>query len=172
MADKYIGLDANGNEAEVAFKQASAGAADAGKGIALNSAGKIDDTMLPTDSTNSITSSESLTAPALVNVHNSTGPKVRYADASAANAAKKAVGFIVDSVATATPVNVYFDEGAIIPGFTGLTPGADYFLSDTTPGGVTNTPVTAAGRILQKVGQAVSATELKFSPEEPVIRAA
>lgn len=171
MVDKYVGIDASGTDAEVAFKQTSAGAADAGKGVGLNSAGKIDDSMLPSDSTNSITASEGMTAPAMVNVHSSSGAKVRYADASAASAAKRVTGYIVDNVLNAAAVNVYFGAGDIVPGLSGLTPGADYFLSGSTPGAITATPVTASGQILQKVGTAVSATELRFEPGEPIIRA-
>lgn len=172
MVDKYLGIDSSGNETEVAFKQTSAGAGDAGKAVALNSAGKIDNSMLSSADVTSIASSENLTAPALVNVFNSSGPKVRYADASVANLGKITTGYVVDSATSPAAVNVYTDRGAIIPGFTGLTPGAQYFLSDSVPGGITTTPVTASGHALQKVGVASSATELIFDPDpNPIIRA-
>jgi hypothetical protein len=171
MVDKYIGVDGNGNESEVPFKQASAGAADSGKGVALNPAGKIDSTMLANFDVTSIATSENLVAPALVNIWNSTGPKARYADASAANLSKIANGYVIDSATSPAAVSVYTDRGAIIPGYTGLTPGAQYFLSGTVPGGITVTPVTASGQALQKIGIALSATELEFSPEPAIIRA-
>lgn len=45
---------------------------------------------------------------------------------------------------------------AVLPGFVALTPGADYFLSNSTPGAITGAGGT------QKVGFAVSPTELAF----------
>ena len=78
------------------------------------------------------------------------------------------MGFIKDTVVAPANVNVYF-EGEI-SGFVGLTPGTVYFLSDTTPGGVTDTPVTASGRILQRIGVATSATTIDFEANPPIIR--
>ena len=171
MADKYLGIDSNGVTSEVEGTVTSAGAANAGELVALDASGKLDPTVLPAgigSSSKSIAASENMTAPCLVNIHNSTGQKVRYADASAASAAKQAMGFIKDSVVSPANVNVYF-EGEI-PGFVGLVPGAVYYLSDTTPGGITNTPLTAAGRILQRVGVATSDTTLDFEVNPPIIR--
>lgn len=45
---------------------------------------------------------------------------------------------------------------AVRPGFFGLTPGANYYLSNSTPGAITGTAGT------QRVGFAVSTTELAF----------
>lgn len=171
MADKYLGIDGNGVTSEVEGTVASAGAANAGEIVALDANGKLDPTVLPAgigDPSKSISASESMTAPCLVNIHNSTGQKVRYADASAASAAKQAMGFLKTSVTSPANVNVYF-EGEI-PGFVGLVPGATYYLSDTVPGGITNTPITAAGRILQRVGVATSDTTLDFEVNPPIIR--
>jgi len=171
MVDKYLAIDANGNTSEVEGTVTSAGAANAGEIVALDANGKLDPTVLPSgigDSSKSIAASENMTAPCLVNIHNSSGQKVRYADASTAAAAKQAMGFIKDSVTSPANVNVYF-EGEI-PGFVGLTPGATYFLSDTTPGGVTTTPVTIAGRMLQRIGVATSATTIDFEASAPIIR--
>lgn len=171
MADKYLGINSSGITSEVEGTVASAGAANAGDLVALDATGKLDPTLLPPgigDPSKSIAASENMTAPCLVNIHNSTGQKVRYADASAAAAAKQAMGFLKNSVVSPANVNVYF-EGEI-PGFVGLVPGATYYLSDTTPGGITNTPITAAGRILQRVGVATSDTTLDFEANPPIIR--
>lgn len=171
MADKYLGINSSGITSEVEGTVTSAGAANAGKIVALDANGKLDPTVLPSgigDPSKSIAASENMTAPCLVNIHNSSGQKVRYADASTAAAAKQAMGFIKDSVVSPANVNVYF-EGEI-PGFVGLVPGDTYYLSDTTPGGVTNIPVTAAGRILQRVGVATSDTTLDFEVNPPIIR--
>lgn len=171
MADKYLGIDGNGVTSEVEGTVTSAGAANAGELVALDASGKLDPTVLPSgigDSSKSIAASENMTAPCLVNIHNSSGQKVRYADASTAAAAKQAMGFIKDTVVAPANVNVYF-EGEI-PGFVGLTPGVVYFLSDTTPGGVTDTPVTITGRILQRIGVATSDTTIDYEANPPIIR--
>lgn len=172
MADKYLKVNNDGVVAEEEGLVASTGAPDAGKIPALDASGKLDTTVLPAGvgpQTKMIAASENMTAPCIVNVHNSSGEKVRYADASAASASKKGVGFILANATTPNPVAVYF-EGEI-SGLAGLTPGATYFLSDSTPGGLVDTPVTTAGRILQKIGVATSATSLDFEPSDPIIRA-
>ena len=173
MSDKYIGLDANGNLAETEAVNASAGAGDAGKIPALDSTGRLDDTMMPVGigaDTKSLATSEDLAASDVVNVYDNTGTSTaRKADASAANAGKLVVGFVLEGSTSPGPATVYF-EGTIT-GLSGLTPGDTYFVSGSTPGAVTNTPPTTTGYITQKVGVAISATELSFEPGEPVIRA-
>ncbi len=94
---------------------------------------------------------------------------MRYADASTASAGKVAHGFLLASVASAAAGDVYF-EGEIT-GLSSLTPGADYFLSNSVPGGVTSTPVTTAGHILQYLGVATGATSIDVELARPVIRA-
>jgi len=65
---------------------------------------------------------------------------------------------IVHSKPTATTCYVqYYGECAL---FSGLTPQATYYLSDTTPGGITTTAPTAQGSIVQEVGFARNATTL------------
>ena len=53
MADKYMSLN-NGKRTLVEATDTSTGAADAGEIVALNSAGQIDASMLPTTGTKSI----------------------------------------------------------------------------------------------------------------------
>lgn len=89
--------------------------------------------------------------------------------ADANNIAKNAVGFVLASAAINAPVTVYF-EGTIT-GLAGLTVGAMYFLSDTATGGVTLTVPTVAGRIAQRIGFAISTTEINFEAGEPIKRA-
>jgi len=67
---------------------------------------------------------------------------------------------------------VKFYESGPAAGFSGLTVGATYFLSDTAPGEVTTTAPTASGHIAQVVGVAVSAIELQVSiGPSPIVRA-
>ena len=64
---------------------------------------------------------------------------------------------------------MFFDDANT--GKTGLTAGATYYLDHTVPGGVTTTPSTTTGHIVQPIGFATSATNLRMNIEEPVIRA-
>lgn len=110
-----------------------------------------------------IAASEDITAPALVNVHNSSGAKVRKADATAAG--KEANGFILASVLSGANATVYF-EGPMT-GLSSLTPGARYYLH-TTPGAVTSAAPSTSGNIVQPIGVAVSATEIDFEAGQSV----
>lgn len=146
----------------------SAGAGDSGKVVALDGAGKIDSTMMPTGvgaDTQTITASEALSAGDLVNVHNSTGAKVRKADATTAG--KEAHGFVLAGVSNGASATVYF-EGTIT-GLSGLTPGVQYL--STTAGASTATAPSGSGNAVQRVGVATSATTLNFESQPPIILA-
>jgi hypothetical protein len=146
----------------------SAGAGDSGKVVALDGAGKIDNTMMPTGvgaDTQTITASENLAAGDLVNVWNSSGAKVRKADATTAG--KEAHGFVLAGVSSSNPATVYF-EGTIT-GLTSLTPGVQ-FLS-TTAGTATATAPSSSGNVVQRVGFATSSTTLNFQSQSPVVLA-
>ena len=171
MANKYLELTSSGT-AEKEALVTSAGAADGGKIVGLNSAGKIDDTMMPdgigADTTVAV-AYENLAASDLVNLFNDSGTlKARKADASG-GFAKFAGGFVKASFSTGASATVYND--GIITGLTGLTVGARYYLSGSTAGAVVATPPTTAAYISQYVGQAKSATELVFEQGEPILRA-
>lgn len=170
---KYLSIDSAGMRAEVAANDVSAGAADATKIVALDSAGRIDNSMMPVGigaDTKSIIASEALAAGDMVNVWlNAAASNVRKADASATSAGKTVDGFVLTAVSAAASAIVYF-EGTNNQ-LTGLTIGAKYFLSGSAPGGVTLTPPVTAGHSLQYVGKALSATELSFEPGEAMIRA-
>jgi hypothetical protein len=113
-----------------------------------------------------ITASEALAAGDLVNVWNSTGAKVRKADASVAG--KEAHGFVLAAVSSAASATVYF-EGTDTQ-VTGQTPGVVY-LSATTPGLATTTPPSGTGQVVQRVGFATSATAINFQSLPPVVLA-
>jgi hypothetical protein len=166
--NKYIAMIA-GLLTEVAASQTSAGAGDAGKIPALDAAGKLDTTFMPTGvgaDTASITTSEALAAGDLVNIHNSTGAKARKADASVSG--KEAHGFVLSAAGSGASATVYF-EGTNTQ-VTGLTPGVQ-FLSAATPGLATGTAPTTAGNVVQRVGFATSATALNFQSQPPVLLA-
>jgi hypothetical protein len=165
--DKYIYNNA-GALTEKAAVQASAGAGDAGKIPALDAAGRLDTTMMPVGiaaDTAIITASEALAAGDFVNVHNSTGAKVRKADATVAG--KEAHGFVLSAVSNAASATVYF-EGTNT-GVTGQTPGP-VFLA-TTAGQASGTAPSGTGNVVQRVGFAISATAINFQSQPPVVLA-
>lgn len=146
-------------------KDTSAGVGDAGKLAALDASGRLDTTMMPVGisaDTASVTTSEAIAAGDLVNIWNSTGAKVRKADATVAG--KEAHGFVLAGVGSGAPATVYF-EGSNT-GVTGLTPGAQ-FLS-TTAGLCTATPPSGTGNVVQRVGFAYSATAMNFQSQPPI----
>lgn len=144
----------------------SAGAGDAGKLPKLDAGGKLDSTMMPAGvgaDSQSIMASETLAA-GPVNVWNDAGTlKMRKADATSAG--KEANGFVTGAVTSGVAGTCYFD--GTITGLTGLTLGADYFLSSTA-GAVVTTAPSASGNIVQRIGKALSTTTLSFQPSNPV----
>lgn len=161
---KYITNNA-GALTEVATITTSAGAGDVGKIVGLDAAGRLDSSVMPVGlgaDTASITASEALSAGDLVNVWDSTGAKVRKADATVAG--KEAHGFVLAAVSSSASATVYF-EGTDT-GVTGLTPGVQ-FLS-TTPGAATGTAPSGSGNVVQRVGFATAATALNFQSQPPV----
>src|SRR3990172_570831 len=89
--------------------------------------------------------------------------KVRKADATAEG--KEAHGFVLAAYLAAVSATVYLENtNTSIAGATG---GTRYYLS-TTPGSFTATPPAAAGNVVQPIGQALSATEIEFEPQEPI----
>lgn len=166
MADKYIKQNA-GQLAEVEGTVTSAGAGDAGKIVALDSSGKIDNSMMPSGigaDTEVMASSENLAAGDLVNIWNDSGTrKARKADASNG---RRAMGFVLDSVTSPANATVYLSGD--ITGLTSITPGTIYYLSGTTAGASTSTSPTTAGQLSQEIGYGVSTTAVVFKPQQPI----
>jgi hypothetical protein len=91
--------------------------------------------------------------------------KVRKADATTAG--KFAHGYVLAAVNNGDPATVYF-EGTNTQ-VSGAVPGQT-FLS-TTAGGFTATAPSAAGNVVQRLGVAVSATEINFERSQPIVLA-
>ncbi|CAB4185101.1 hypothetical protein UFOVP1492_118 [uncultured Caudovirales phage] len=147
----------------------SAGATDAGKVPGLDGGGKLDATFMPTGfgaDTRTVTAGETLAAGDLIYL-NGSGAAMK-ADANAP--AKAAIGFVLSGIANAATGTAYFGSG-IIAGQSGLTPGAPYFLSNTSTGdfALYASLTLVSGDIVQKVGAALSATELYFEPEAIIV---
>lgn len=166
MADKYIKQDA-GQLAEVEGLVTSQGSQDAGKIVALDSSGKLDQSMMPSGigaDTEVMASSENLSAGDLVNIWNDSGTrKARKADASNG---RRAHGFVLAGTTSPNNATVYLSGD--ITGLTSLTPGAAYYLSGATAGASTSTAPSTAGYLSQEIGIAVSATSIAFQPQQPI----
>ena len=69
-----------------------------------------------------------------------------------------AMGIVVEKPTTTTARII---AAGVTPDiYAGLTPKATYYVSDTTPGAITDVPPTATGAKLQEVGIALSSTKL------------
>lgn len=171
-SDKIPALNAQGvlDPTILNAKNTSAGAGDAGKVGLLDAAGRWDLSMMPVGigaDTAVIVASEALAAGDKVNIwNNASVANVRKADASTAG--KEAHGYIMAAVSSSANATVYF-EGTNTQ-VTGLVPGPQ-FLSATVPGKTTNTPPTGAGKVVQMVGFAVSATAMNFQSGTPIVLA-
>ncbi len=159
MADKYKTLNAQGDDTLIEFTDASAGAASAGKGVALGANGLLSETLFPpkyAPDVRSMPASEAIAAGAFVNIYNVSGTAtIRNADAN--SSAKRAHGYVTAAIASGASGEVMFDDNNA--SVTGQTPG-DVFLSTTTPGATQPAAPSGAGKIVQKLGVATSATTI------------
>lgn len=167
-AGRYLKQGANNTPLNVA----AAVVATANAIVGTNAAGTIDVSFLPTGVGPEIitaTATETIAAGAFVNIFNNSGViSVRNADAT--TNAKPAHGFVLSAYVTTNVATIYI-SGQINTGQTGLTLGAEYFLS-TTPGAIvpaaTAAGYTTTGNILQRVGVADKTSEIVFSPYLPI----
>jgi hypothetical protein len=168
MAGKKYLINNAGNFAEEASIQTSAGAGDAGKIAALDSTGRIDNSMMPLGlavETKSIIASEALSAGDFVNVYNNAGTlNCRKADATSAS--KRAHGFVLAAVSSGASATVYY--GNLNNQKSAMTIGAEQYLSGSAAGGTVETPPTATGNLVQRVGVALSATEMLVEIQPPI----
>lgn len=162
MAQRFLTRQ-GGETKQMEALQTSAGAADAGKVPALDSAGKLAMSMMPEGvgaATQVLPASEALAAGTFVNIWSDAGAaKVRLADNSNG---RPADGYVLAAAASAANATVYPLDGTN-SALTGLSPGAKYYLG--TAGAVTataldETSASNANKISQYLGKAKSATEL------------
>lgn len=167
-ANKIVALNASGY-LDPTILNASV-TTSANKIAQLDASGRLDATVMPVGigaDTASITASETLAAGDLVNIWNNGGTaNARKADASTSG--KEAHGFVLAGFASAASATVYF-EGTNTQ-CTGLTPGPQ-FLSGTTAGKTVSTAPTGTGKVVQRVGFALSATSLNFDQGDPIVLA-
>lgn len=106
--------------------------------------------------------SETVIAGDLINVYNNAGVLTARL-ASAADTTKPANGFAPLAVTSGHTGAIY--PIGVISELSGLTPGAIYYLSDTTPGGRKSTQPT----VIQPVGFALSSTTFFCNPDLTII---
>lgn len=163
MAKKYIELS-NGKLANKEATVASAGAANSGEIVALDSTGKIDVSVLPVGvgpDVKLLETSEDLLAGQYVNVFDVSGtPKVRLADASNG---RDAHGFVKEAYLSGATATVYF-EGPN-DDLSALTVGGRCYLN--TAGTVTQSPRSTG--IHQFLGIAVTATEINTDIDDCIL---
>jgi len=94
---------------------------------------------------------------------------VDLAIASTANLSTFELGLVsAASIATTAAGAIVVRRGAILSGFTGLTPGLDYAVSRTTAGAIVSRTALSGflpGEFLYWIGRAISATEILYNPE-------
>lgn len=166
-AKKFLRL-VNNLVTEVLGIQTSAGVANAGDIVALDDSGRIDNSMMPVGigaDTAVIAASEALAAGDWVNVWNSTGAKVRKADATTSG--KEAHGFVLAAVTSGANATVYF-EGTNTQ-VTAQTPGPVFLQTTAGTGGAT--APSASGNVVQRLGVAGSTTAVNFEGGVPVVLA-
>lgn len=160
---KYIALVA-GKKKEITPITTSSGAGDAAKIPQTDGSGRLDMSIMPlglTAETKTITASENLDPGNFVNLHNSTGLKIRKADASNG---RRADGFVIAAVTSGQPATVYY--GNLNTALSGLTAGTEYWLD--AAGGVTATPPSTGGHISQYLGKGTDTGEMLVEIGEPV----
>lgn len=168
MAGRKFLKQVGGVLTEEAAIQTSAGNPSAGAIPALDANGLLSQSMMPVGvapESQVISTSESLGAGDFVNIW--TGG-VRKADASVAG--KEANGFVNQAYTHPAAATVYYPSQANA-NLTALTPGARYWLSAVTPGGVDVAAPTGSGNSVQSLGRAASATTIVFDPSDPIVLA-
>lgn len=168
-AEKFLQHDTSGGMKEVQGVVAG-GAPSADRIPSLDASGLLALSMMPAGLGGDVAvlaASGALADGDFVNVFNDGGtPKVRKADASSGITA--AHGFVLAAVADLANATVYFEGNNTSQ--SGLTGGVVY-LSPTIPGRATNTAPVGTGEIVQKLGVAVSATQVNFEPSSPILLA-
>lgn len=166
--NKYL-ANVGGDPTETAANNTTAGAADANKLVALDAAGLLPLSMMPTGvgpDTQTLPTTENLSAGAFVNVWSNAGvSSLRNADASTTG--KEADGFVL-TASTSPASNLMYGIGNN-NAVTGATPGGPVWLSDTVAGSYRATAPTGAGKIAQRLGKATSATNINFTPRSFIV---
>jgi len=109
-----------------------------------------------------IEAGENLSAGDIVDIYDDSGAKVRKAGSDDPYPAD---GFVLASYSVTDTATVYLFGK--LTGLSGMTPGAKQFLH--TSGARSETAPSTSGYIIQEVGIALSATEMKFEPQQLIL---
>jgi len=92
---------------------------------------------------------------------------VDLAQANVTNLNTNALGIVADaSIATTASGQVFIRRGAVVSGFSGMTPGKKQYVSRATAGALTESLAGfVAGEFVYCVGRALSATKLVYDPQ-------
>ena len=165
MAAKKFLRNILGRVTEILGIVVSTGAPNDGDIVALDAAGKLDISVMPSGisaSTVSATATEAITAGDWVNLWFSGGVlSVRKADATTNG--KQCNGFAVAGIASAATGTIYL--GGQNTNVTGKTIGAMQYLS-TTPGASVETAPSGSGNLIQQLGPAISTTVVRTNLQE------
>lgn len=107
-----------------------------------------------------------LIAGEIVNLFSS-GGVIQARPANGSAIATRAWGWSPNAIAHSASGIIFLGEG--YSPSSGLTVGATYYLSSTTPGGITTTAPSIAGTIKQEVGLALSAVDLYIRLSTPIV---
>lgn len=155
-----------GRDVKTPFTVVGGTTAQGGDGVGLDDNGLLDISLFPPsiDRADAVDGTAAGALPARAMVYFPGDGTIVLATA-AAGSAKDAMGFVLAASANGAPARAFTEPGTLIPGFSGLTPGAPYYLSETA-GQITPTAVSGTGgKLDQFIGYAVSATVLKYDPE-------
>ena len=119
---------------------------------------------LPDGGAGSDTATTSQIIPALSLTYIKADGTLDLADASSEG--KEAISFVAEGYGAGVAA-VHYLSGNVIEGLVGLTPGVDYYMSETA-GAITATPPSTLGNVVLKIGTAISATKIAFNPSIPV----
>lgn len=157
---KYLYRDSSSGQVQEAQPiTTSAGAGDANKLAQTDATGRWDQSLMPVGVVPDVyvsTASGALSAGDLV--YPTAGGLI--ARASAAAAGNSSLGFVLAASAPAAAATMFFSGRNTA--VSGLTVGSRYYLSDSTPGGITLTPVSGSGKLHQFVGVAITTTSLIY----------
>ena len=155
---KVLVLDSTLQPQQYSPLQTSAGVGSAGQIPALNAAGLIDSTMLPTEAVASFTAKEAIAQGAFVNVTNVTGTW-EVQNANATDATKPANGWAPNAISMGgtgpvnfSGVNPYVAAGT----FAVAMAGQEAFLSTTAGSAVPSITAFATGNLIQVLGTLVA----------------
>lgn len=169
MTNAYLQRNATTGRVEEVIATVTGGTVtEAGQLTALDGTGRLSATIMPVGvsaDTYSGVTTEALTAGDFVYI----ASDGTISKASAASGGFDSDGFVLAGYTLGQTALVYL-EGRNTA-LTGLTAGVRYYLSADTPGAVTATPVTGAGKRHQFLGRALSATSISYEADDSIVLA-